>query len=51
MMCCLPQLLEATEAGRRKVRLLGVTVSSLFARNSTPVQLRLPFPLTYGAAA
>ncbi|MDR3629960.1 MAG: DNA polymerase IV [Desulfocapsaceae bacterium] len=39
----LPQLLRGTEAGRRKVRLLGVTVTGLIARNGTPYQLRLPF--------
>ena len=40
----IPRLLENTEAGRKKIRLLGVTVSGLFSLNSTPVQLRLPFP-------
>jgi len=41
----LPRLLHDTEAGRRKVRLLGVTVSGLIARSGTPYQLRLPFGL------
>ena len=45
IVCSLPRLLAATEAGDRKIRLLGVTVSSLFARDRTPLQLRLPFPL------
>lgn len=40
----IPRLLENTEAGRKKIRLLGVTVSGLFQLNSNPVQLRLPFP-------
>jgi len=44
----LPRLLAATEAGRRKIRLLGVTVSNLFddKENRTPrrCQLSLPFP-------
>ncbi len=44
IMLFLPRLLENTEAGRKKVRLLGVTVSGLFVKNSVPVQLRLPFP-------
>ena len=41
----LPRLLHDTEAGRRKVRLLGVTISSLITRSGTPYQLRLPFHL------
>jgi DNA polymerase-4 len=40
---CLPRLLRETEVGRRKVRLLGITVSSLIAASGTPYQLRLPF--------
>ncbi|WP_419175205.1 DNA polymerase IV [Desulfosediminicola sp.] len=40
----IPKLLENTEAGRQKIRLLGVTVSGLFQLNSSPIQLRLPFP-------
>jgi DNA polymerase IV len=40
---CLPRLLRDTQAGRRKVRLLGVTLSNLIARSGTPYQLRLPF--------
>lgn len=47
IMFCLPRLLQSTEAGRKKVRLLGVTVSGLFYKNSTPVQLRLPFPINF----
>lgn len=39
----LPRLLESTEAGRRRVRLLGITVSSLIDREGKPYQLRLPF--------
>jgi DNA polymerase-4 len=45
IMFYLPRLLENTDAGRRRVRLLGVSVSGLTTRNSIPVQLRLPFPL------
>jgi DNA polymerase IV len=41
----LPRLLHDTDVGRCKVRLLGVSVSSLITRNSTPYQLRLPFQL------
>lgn len=44
LVLALPRLLQGTEAGRRPIRLLGLTVSSLFARESTPIQLRLPFP-------
>lgn len=40
---CLPRLLESTDAGSRKIRLLGVTISSLIKREATPIQLRLPF--------
>lgn len=43
ILSCLPRLLDETQAGRRKVRLLGVTVSGLIARSGTPYQLRLPF--------
>ena len=39
----LPRLLGSTEAGRRKVRLLGISVSNLVDRGSTPYQLRLPY--------
>ncbi len=45
IMFYLPRLLVNTDAGRRKIRLLGVSVSGLTTRNSIPVQLRLPFPL------
>jgi DNA polymerase-4 len=48
MLAQLPRLLAATEAGRRMVRLLGVTVSSLFDEKERQVhrrcQLPLPFP-------
>lgn len=47
IMFCLPRLLESTEAGHRKIRLLGVTVSHLFFTDSKPVQLRLPFPIDF----
>ena len=43
ILSCLPRLLHDTQAGRRKVRLLGVTVSGLITRSGTPYQLRLPF--------
>lgn len=45
ILTCLPRLLQGTEAGRRKVRLLGISVSNLVDRTSTPFQLRLPFNL------
>ena len=45
ILSCLPRLIHDTQAGRRKVRLLGVTVSSLITRSGTPYQLRLPFQL------
>jgi len=44
ILCCLPRLLASTDAGQKKVRLLGLTVSNLFARDTTPIQLPLPFP-------
>lgn len=42
----LPRLLAATEAGRRPVRLLGLSVSNLMAQDAPrhALQLRLPFP-------
>lgn len=40
---CLPRLMRDTDAGRRRVRLLGITVSNLIERSGTPYQLRLPF--------
>ncbi len=41
----IPRLLDATEAGYRKVRLLGLSVSHLIPLNvRTPRQLLLPFP-------
>ncbi len=48
MLDSLPRLLAATEAGRRKIRLLGVTVSNLFDGKEHRMlqhrQLPLPFP-------
>jgi len=48
MLAQLPRLLAATEAGRRKIRLLGVTVSNLFPEKERSLlrhrQLPLPFP-------
>lgn len=43
----LPKLLSATEAGRKKVRLLGMTITNFqYEREdtTTPCQLPLPFP-------
>ncbi len=40
----LPRLLNSTEAGKRKVRLLGISISNLTAEKSVPRQLQLPFP-------
>ncbi len=40
----LPRLLDSTEAGKRKVRLLGISISNLTAEKSSPRQLQLPFP-------
>ncbi|HID69586.1 MAG TPA: DNA polymerase IV [Desulfobacterales bacterium] len=40
----IPQLLGATDAGKTKIRLLGITVSNLSCESKTiPVQLQLPF--------
>lgn len=40
----IPQLLGTTEAGKTKIRLLGITVSNLTCKSKTvPVQLHLPF--------
>jgi len=40
----MPQLLRATDAGKIKIRLLGVTVSNLLKQSEKiPVQLKLPF--------
>jgi len=48
ILASLPRLLAATEAGRRKIRLLGVTVANLCseqeARRMRVRQLLLPFP-------
>ena len=48
MLAHLPRLLAATEAGRRKIRLLGITVSNLFNEKERSLlrlrQLPLPFP-------
>ncbi len=52
MLCMLPQLLSTTEAGRKKVRLLGVTIANLQVagnEQAMPYQLRLPFSLSYQA--
>ena len=43
----LPRLVAATEAGRRRIRLLGLSVSNLLPKNALPrqpKQLSLPFP-------
>ena len=39
----LPLLLQATAAGRKKIRLLGVSVANLAKAAHQPIQLRLPF--------
>ncbi len=40
----IPQLLRATDAGKIKIRLLGITVSNLSCKSKTiPIQLQLPF--------
>jgi DNA polymerase IV len=40
----IPQLLQATEAGKIKIRLLGITLSNLTSTaKKTPIQLHLPF--------
>jgi DNA polymerase-4 len=40
----IPQLLRATDAGKIKIRLLGITVSNLSNQSKkTPVQMALPF--------
>ena len=48
ILACLPRLLAVTEAGRRPVRLVGVTVANLCgereARQRRICQLPLPFP-------
>ena len=38
-----PLLLQATAAGRKKIRLLGISVANLAQACRQPVQLRLPF--------
>lgn len=44
IMNTIPRLLDTTEAGRKKIRLLGVTLSNLQPRSQKiPVQLDLPF--------
>lgn len=46
IVCHLPKLLQSTDAGVLKVRLLGITVSKLTSKEKPgPYQLRLPFPL------
>ena len=45
MMAMVPGLLTSTEAGEKKVRLLGITATNLCSCNRhTPRQLQLPFP-------
>ncbi len=45
MLCHIPRLLQATDVGIQKVRLLGITVSKLTnEKESGPIQLTLPFP-------
>jgi DNA polymerase-4 len=39
----IPRLLKSTEAGRRKVRLLGISISKLTTGKNVPRQLYLPF--------
>ena len=39
----IPGLLQSTEAGRRKVRLLGISISNLTTGKNVPRQLYLPF--------
>ncbi len=39
----IPRLLESTKAGRRKIRLLGISVSKLTNGRNIPRQLNLPF--------
>ncbi|WP_163336577.1 DNA polymerase IV [Desulfopila sp. IMCC35008] len=41
----LPQLTVNNEIGSKKIRLLGISISSLVPMNSQPFQLRLPFHL------
>ncbi len=44
IMQCVPHLLRTTEAGKIKIRLLGITVSNLSCKSKVvPVQLQLPF--------
>ena len=43
MMAMIPGLLASTEAGVKKVRLLGITATNLRTRRHTPRQLKLPF--------
>lgn len=44
----LPSLLQATAAGSRKIRLLGLSLSKLVDEQSLPRQLKLPFPVAMG---
>lgn len=45
----IPRLLQSTDAGLQKVRLLGITVSKLTTeKQSSPIQLELPFPTPTG---
>ncbi len=44
IMQLIPNLLQATDAGKTKIRLLGITVSNLIGiEEKQPLQLRLPF--------
>jgi DNA polymerase-4 len=44
IMQCIPPLLRTTEAGKIKIRLLGITVSNLTDKSQNiPVQMELPF--------
>ncbi|MCF6188522.1 MAG: hypothetical protein L3J49_13755, partial [Desulfobulbaceae bacterium] len=54
IMAQIPQLLATTEAGRKKVRLLGVTVTNFQAEKDDKqpfCQLPLPFPPPAGYPA
>ena len=42
----LPRLMNNTEIGMKRVRLLGISVSNLTKRKSIPYQLKLPFSST-----
>ncbi len=46
ILCLLPGLLASTDAGRQKVRLLGLSISKLLGDKKVPRQLVLPFMLS-----